>query len=326
MGSEDTMIGRDEAAGGSRSLFNGRRKFWHTLWRDRYLYFMLLPCMVYFFLFKYGPMVGLSIAFKDYKISEGILGSGWVGLEQFRRLFGNPDFFHILYNTLFLSVLNIVIGFPIPIFLALLLNEVRCQPFKKVTQSLLYVPYFISWVVLGGIITSILSPGTGAVNAILKFWGREPVYFMADPFWWRVVYVLSGIWQSAGWGTIVYMAAITGIDEELYEAARIDGANKLRQILHITIPGIMPTVAILLIMRMGSVLEVGFEQIYALQNDMVLDVSDVISTYEYRIGLLNMRYSYTTALGFFKSLIGLIMVVAANYIVRKISDGENGLW
>lgn len=294
--------------------------------RDRYLYLLLLFPLAYFIIFKYGPMIGLQIAFKDYRINEGIFGSAWVGMKHFIRLFSTEDFYTILSNTIILSVSNIVFGFPMPIILAILLNEVRNMPFKRVTQSLLYMPHFISWIVLGGIITSILSPSTGVVNNIIKALGFESIYFMGDTGWWRIIYVISGIWKEAGWGTIIYLAAITGINGELYEAARIDGANKLRQMWHITLPGIRSTIAIMLIMRMGSVLQIGFEQIYSLQNDMVLSVSDVISTYEYRIGLLNMQYSYTTALGLFKGLVGLILVAGTNYVVKWISDGESSLW
>ena len=293
---------------------------------DRYLYLLILLPFVYLIVFNYIPMVGLQIAFRDYKISDGMWGSVWVGTKHFTRLFKSPDFYTILSNTIILSFLNIIFGFPMPIILAILLNEVNNMPFKRVTQSLLYMPHFISWIVLGGIITSILSPSTGVVNYLIKAFGAEPIYFMGNTKWWRTVYVVSGIWKEAGWGTIIYLAAISGINGELYEAARIDGANKLRQMWHITLPGIRSTIAILLIMRMGQVLQIGFDQIYSLQNDMVLSVSDVIATYEYRIGLVNMQYSYTTALGLFKGVVGLIFVVGTNFIVKKLSDGEASLW
>ena len=308
-----------------RFLKKQRRKG-NAFIRDRYLYMLLLLPLLYFIIFKYIPMFGLQIAFRDYRINDGIWGSQWIGAKHFIRLFGSPDFYSILYNTVVLSFLSIVFGFPMPIILAILLNEVNNMPFKRVTQSLLYMPHFISWIVLGGIITSLLSPSTGMINNVIKVLGCEPVYFMGNTGWWRVVYVISGIWKEAGWGTIVYLAAISGINGELYEAARIDGANKFRQMWHITLPGIRSTIAILLIMRMGQVLQLGFDQIYSLQNDMVLSVSDVISTYEYRIGLLDMQYSYTTALGLFKGVVGLIFVVGTNYIVNKLSDGESGLW
>ena len=308
----------------ARPQIKGR--FWREVYRDRYLYIMFAIPFLFFVIFKYLPMFGTVIAFKDYKINQGIFGSSWVGLKYFKRLFLSKDFYKILYNTLTLSVYNIAIGFPIPIILAILLNELGNLKFKKVVQSVLYVPYFISWVVLGSILTSILSPSTGVINSFLKMFGAEPIYFLADKFWWKVVYVFSGVWQSSGWGTIIYLAAITGIDGELYNAAKIDGANKWQQIIHITLPSISTTICILLIMRMGTVLSLNFDQIYVLQNDMVIDISDVISTYEYRLGLLNMQYSYTTAIGLFKGVIGLLLVASTNAIVNKISDGESGLW
>ncbi len=291
---------------------------------DRYLYLLMLPILFYFVIFKYLPMLGLVMAFKDFNLTMGIIDSPWVGLKHFERLFSSPDFYQILRNTLLLNVYSILFYFPVPIILSLLLNEVKNRVFKKTVQSILYIPYFISWVVLGGIIISLLSPSTGVVNAILKLFHIEPIYFMKSTFWWPVVYVLSSIWQSAGWGTIIYMAAITGIDAEQYEAALIDGANKWQQVWHITLPGIRSTIAIMLILRMGQMLDVGFEQVYMLQNDAVHSVSEVISTYEYRIGLAGAQYSYTTALGLFKSVIGLILITSTNKVVNLL--GEDGLW
>ncbi len=303
-----------------------KKSIWHELFRDRYLYLMLVIPIAYFIIFKYIPILGTVIAFKDYRINDGIFGSAWVGFKYFSKLATSSDFYKIFKNTLVLSVSNIGFSFPIPIILAILLNELGNLKFKKTVQSILYIPHFISWIVLGSIITAMLSPSTGVINKIIELCGGEAIYFLADKKWWRIVYVLSTIWQSAGWNTILYLAAITGIDAELYNAAMIDGANKWQQILHITLPGIAGTVCIVLVMRMGSVLSLSFDQIYALQNDMVIDISDVISTYEYRLGLLNMQYSYTTAIGLFKGVIGLILVAATNMIVNKISDGENGLW
>jgi len=280
--------------------------------------------MAYYVVFKYVPMYGAIIAFKDFKIGQGILGSRWVGLTQFERLFRTPDFFKILKNTLLLNVYALVFGFPVPIILAILLNEVSSKLFKRVNQSLLYLPHFISWVVLAGIFIQMLSPSTGVVNMILKAMGITPIYFMASTFWWPVMFVVSGIWQGAGWGSIIYLAAVSAIDPELYEAARIDGANKLQQIWHITLPGIKPTIAILLILRMGSMMDVGFEHIYNLQNSAVYDVADVISTYVYRVGIRGAQYSYTTAIGLFQSVISLFLVYTTNRITRSL--GENSLW
>jgi putative aldouronate transport system permease protein len=269
-------------------------------------------------------MYGVSIAFKDYKIGLGIAGSPWIGLRHFERLFKSLDFFNILKNTLLLNVYSLVFGFPVPIIIAILLNEVRNPLYKRVSQSILYLPYFISWVVLAGIFIQMLSPSTGIVNSLLKLAGLNPIYFMANNFWWPIMFVLSGIWQGAGWGSIIYLAAISAIDPELYEAARIDGANKLAQIWHITLPCIKGTIAIMLILRMGSMMDVGFEHIYNLQNPAVYNVSDVISTYVYRVGILGSQYSYTTAIGLFQSVISLILVASTNKIVRAM--GETSLW
>ncbi|WP_169088138.1 ABC transporter permease [Paenibacillus sp. PL91] len=285
---------------------------------------MLLPVILFYVLFKYAPMAGEIIAFKNYRFIDGIWGSEWVGFQHFQMLFASLDFWRILRNTLLLNIYSLVFGFPVPILLALLLNEVRREWYKRTVQNLLYLPHFISWVVLGGIVIAILSPSTGVVNLILKQFGIEPVYFMADSTWWPVVYTVSGIWRDAGWGTILYLAAMASIDPQLYEAAKIDGTNKLRQIWHITLPGIRSTIAILLILRMGHMMDVGLEQTLVLQNQSVLDVADVISTYVYRVGLQNMNYSYTTALGLFQSLIGFILVVAVNGLIRRF--GERGLW
>ncbi|WP_438350241.1 ABC transporter permease [Paenibacillus sp. FA6] len=297
----------------------------NRLKRDRHLYLMLLPVIGFYLLFKYSPMVGEIIAFKDYRLGDGIFGSQWVGLKHFESLFGSIDFWRVLRNTLVLNLYSLVFGFPVPIILALLLNEVRKEWYKRTVQNLLYLPHFISWVVLGGIFIAILSPSTGVVNTVLEHvFGIEPIYFMANSRWWPVAYTLSGIWREAGWGTILYLAAMASIDPQLYEAAKIDGASKLRQTWHITLPGIRSTVAILLVLRMGNMMDVGLEQTLILQNQSVLDVADVISTYVYRVGLQNMNYSYTTALGLFQSLVSLTLVVGVNRLTRMF--GERGLW
>ncbi|MDF2923826.1 MAG: protein lplB [Paenibacillaceae bacterium] len=302
----------------------GRKRMLKKLKQDKSLYGMLVPVIAFYLLFKYSPMVGEMIAFKNYRFVDGIFGSEWVGFKHFRMLFESPDFWRVLRNTLLLNIYNLALGFPVPVLLALLLNEVRVEGYKRLVQNLLYIPHFISWVVLGGILIALLSPSTGVVNLILKAIGLEPIYFMANSAWWPAAYTLSSIWREAGWGTILYLAAMSAIDSQLYEAAKIDGAGKLRQTWHVTLPGIRSTIAILLILRMGSMMDVGLEQTLALQNDSVLDVADVISTYVYRVGLQNMNYSYTTALGLFQALIGLILVVGVNKIIRLF--GERGLW
>ena len=298
---------------------------WKSIVRDKYLYLLLVPVLAYYLIFKYLPMFGEIIAFKNYRFADGILGSQWVGLKHFQRLFTSPDFFTILRNTLLLNLYGVVFAFPVPIVLALVLNEVRVEWYKRTVQNLLYIPHFISWVVLGGIVIALLSPSTGIVNYLLvKLTGIEPIYFMASNFWWPIVFILSGIWQNAGWGTILYLAAMANIDPQLYDAAKIDGAGKLRQIWHVTLPGIRSTIAILLILRMGQMMDVGFEHIFVLQNSAVRQVADVISTYVYRVGLEGMQYSYTTALGLFQSVIGLILIVSVNKLIKSL--GENGLW
>lgn len=302
-----------------------RQTVGRRLVRDRNLYLMLLPVVAFYVIFKLAPLGGEMIAFKNYRFADGIWGSEWVGLKHFYSLFASKEFYTVLKNTLLLNVYSLVFGFPAPILLALLLNEVRTEWYKRVVQNLLYLPHFISWVVLGGILITILSPARGVINSMLsKGFGIEPIYFLGDAFWWPITFVLSGIWREAGWGTILYLAAMANIDTQLYEAAKMDGANRLRQIWHITLPGIRSTVAILLILKVGQMMDVGFEQIFVLQNDMVLGISDVISTYVYRVGLLSAQYSYTTALGLFQSLVALVLVVLVNKIVKSL--GEKGLW
>ena len=294
------------------------------LYRDRWLYLFLLVPIAYYLIFRYFPMYGATIAFKDYRIGLGFFGSRWVGLRHFERLFQAPVFYTILRNTLLLNLYSLVFGFPVPIIIALLLNEVGSVQYKRMIQSILYLPHFISWVVLAGIFTQILSPSTGVVNLMMKAVGVTPIYFMISNFWWPVMFVVSGIWQGAGWGSIIYLAAISGIDPQLYEAARIDGAGKLGQIWHITLPGIKSTIAIMLILRLGGMMDVGFEHIYNMMNSAVYSVSDVFSTYVYRTGILGAQFSYTTAIGLFQSLISMVFIITANTITRKI--GETSLW
>ncbi|MDO4292554.1 MAG: ABC transporter permease subunit [Eubacteriales bacterium] len=312
---------------GREQLKNTRGKItWrNAIRRDKWLYIFLIPFLLYFVVFKYVPMLGAAMAFQNFKFSTGFWGSEWVGLEHFKRLLTGNSFGMILKNTLLLNIASVIFGFPIPIILAILLNEIRCQKFKKVTQSIMYLPHFMSWVVLGGILIEIFSPSTGIVNMILKnVFGIKPIYFMGSNFWWPVIFVISGIWQGAGWGTIVYLAAITGIDPELYEAAKVDGAGKLRQILHITIPGIAGTIVIMLILRMGSMMDIGFEQVYVMMNPKVREVSEVISTYVYRVGIEGAQYSYTTAIGLFQSAVSCLLVFTTNAIARRING--SGLW
>lgn len=313
-----------KTSGRSTNSFVTKRALLKDVKRDKWLYIFLVPVVLYFVIFKYVPMLGAVMAFQDFKFSTGFFGSKWVGLEHFRRLFTNRNFYTILRNTLALNVGSVVFGFPIPIILAIFLNEVKSGWFKKISQSIMYLPHFMSWVVLGGILINLLSPSSGVVNGVIRMLGGEPIYFMGRKDWWPVMFIISGIWQGAGWGTIVYLAAITGIDQELYEAAYIDGAGKLKRIWHITLPCLRNTIVVMLILRMGSMMDVGFEQVYVLMNNAVLDVADVISTYVYRVGIEGAQYSYTTAIGLFQSVVNCILVFSTNKIAKRI-NGE-GLW
>lgn len=301
-----------------------RKSLQSQLLRDRWLYIFLVPVVAYYMVFKYAPMGGLVIAFKDYRLGDGIAGSDWVGLAHFRHLFSSRDFFRVLKNTLLLNVYAISAGFPIPIILALLLNEIRTSALKKGIQLTIYLPHFISWVILGGIAITVLSPSQGFVNRIVDALFGVRIFFLGESTWWPVVFVATGIWKEAGWGTIIYLAAMSTIDPQLYEAARIDGATRLQRVWHVTLPGIAVTISILLILRLGRMLEIGFEQVFMLQNLAVMDVSDVISTYVYRHGIEGFRYSYTTALGVFQSGIGFVLLLTANSIANRI--GRAAIW
>ena len=294
------------------------------IWKNRYLYILLLPCVLYFIIFNYVPMYGLVLAFKDFKFSKGIIGSPWVGLENFKYLFGLDRFYEVLRNSLFLSGLKLVFYFPIPIFLALAMNEIPFILYKRATQTMVYLPYFISWVVIGGILVNLLSPSWGPVNMIIKSLGMEPVFFMGDAKYFRGIAIVSHIWKNAGWDTIIYLAAITSIDPELYQAATIDGASRSQRIWHITLPSIRSTIVILLLLSIGNIMNNGFEQIFILQNGSNILVSEVFETYTYRLGLLNGRYSFAIAVGFFSSIVGFTLLVIANTIAKL--TGEKGIF
>ena len=294
------------------------------LWRNRYLYLLLIPGILYFLVFNYAPVYGLTIAFKDFKFSEGIFGSPWNGLENFKYLFGLADFYRVLANSLILSLLKLVFYFPIPIILALMINEIRFQKFKRVTQTLIYLPYFISWVVIGGILVNLLSPSCGIVNDVIKTMGGEPVFFLGSDKYFRAIAVVSHIWKQAGWDTIIYLAAITAVNPDLYEAAKIDGAGNFQRIWHVTIPCIKPTIVILLLISIGNILNNGFEQIYVLQNGSNLAVSEVFETYTYKMGLVNGRYSFATSVSLFSSVVGFVLLSIGNRCAKLM--GEEGLF
>ncbi|MGI6692067.1 MAG: ABC transporter permease [Christensenellales bacterium] len=309
-------------------LMKGSRKqnISKLLWRDRYLYLLLIPAVLYYIIFKFAPLYGIQIAFKDYKMNLGIWGSEWVGLENFHRLFRSSMFYRVFRNTLTLNIYSLVFGFPAPIILALMLNEIRSMRYKRIVQSVVYIPHFFSWVVLSGMVANLLSPSHGIINVILKsITGmKEGIYFLADSKWWPIVFVATGIWKEVGWGTIIYLAAISGIDPQLYEAAIIDGAGKFRQIISITLPSISATIVIQLILRMGSMMDVGMEPVLLMSNEVVRDVADVFSTYIYRQGVQRTQYSMTTAMGLFQTVVSAILLLSTNAIAKRI-NGE-GIW
>lgn len=299
-------------------------KVWRYLQKNKYYYLLLLPAVVYFIVFHYFPMYGVVISFKDFNFKKGILGSDWIGFENFRYMFELSDFYRVFWNSLVLSFLRLVFVFPIPVIFALMLNEIGSKTFKKICQTAIYLPYFISWVVLGGILVNFLSPTWGVVNNILAGLGMEPIFFLGKSRYFRSIVVFSSIWKEAGWGTIIYLAAITGISQELYEAAAVDGANRWQRMIHITLPGIKTTVVLTLIIRMGSIMSNGFEQIFTLQNSQNLSVSEVFETYTYRVGLLGGRFSFATTVGFFTSVISMVFLITANVISKKM--GEESIW
>lgn len=297
---------------------------WGQIWKDRTLYFMIIPGLLFFVIFKYVPMGGLIISFQDYKPYSGISKSEWVGLEHFARLFQEPDFLMILSNTLILFAMNLLFFFPVPIILALMLNEVRHSFFKRIVQTVVYIPHFMSWVIIVSISFIMLSMDRGLINEILTVMGFDKINFLMSNEWFRPMYVLQIIWREAGWGTIIYLAAMAAIDPQLYEAARMDGASRLRQIWHITLPSIRSVIVILLILKIGDVLELGFEHIFLLLNSMNREVAEIFDTYVYTAGLKQGEYSFSTAVGLFKSLVGLILIIGANWIAKK--SGEDGVY
>lgn len=302
-----------KAKGGTGKALTSR------IWKCRDYYLMLLPAVLYVLLFDYAPMYGLQIAFKNYRVSLGIAGSPWIGFRNFTDFFQSYYFVTLLKNTLVLSLYSLVVGFPIPIIIALILNELKGR-FKKFTQTILYAPHFISLVVLVSILNSMLSPSQGVVNTILEMLGMERNYFMANPSYFPHLYVWSGVWQGMGWSAIIYLAALSGVDPTLHEAADMDGATRMQKILHINIPAIMPTIIIMLILRMGEIASVGYEKVYLMQNSMNVETAEVISTYVYKRGIINSNYSFSAAVGLFNNVINVILVLMANWISKRVSE------
>lgn len=300
------------------------KRAWFYLKKEKYLWLLVLPGIIWYIIFAYIPMYGLVIAFKNFSPFKGIWKSPWVGFMWFEQFFSSQFFWRLIRNTLLLNIYNIVFAFPVPIILALLLNEIQHTWYKRIAQTISYLPHFISTVVVVGMMVNFLSPVGGIVNRIIEALGGQKINFMIEPKWFRTLYIASGIWQSAGWGSIIYLAALSGIDTELYEAATVDGASKVRQIWHISIPGILPTIVIMLILNLGRILSVGFEKIILMYNPATYETADVINTYVYRRGIVSGEYSFGAAVGLFQSVANFLFIVAANKFSRKVS--EISLW
>lgn len=291
----------------------------------RILLLMMVPAVIYYIIFNYAPMYGVLLAFKDFKITQGILGSPWVGFKHFEMIFEDPYFYTVLRNTLMISVYKLLFGFPVPILFALMLSEITSTKFKRVVQTVSYLPHFISWVVLAGIFFTIFSLD-GPVNMIVHLLGGEKTLFLADERYFRTILVVTSIFQGFGWGSIIYFAALSNIDPQLHEAAVMDGAGRFQRMFHISIPMLAPVIAIMLILSMSGILDAGFDQIFNMYNVKVYNVADIIDTYVYRKGLVEMDYSYATAVGLFKSVIALILIVAVNTVVKRLGGKEHALW
>ncbi|KRE58076.1 protein lplB [Paenibacillus sp. Soil750] len=291
---------------------------WKLVVTNYDLYLLLIPGILFLLIFKYAPMYGIIIAFQDFNIFDGFMGSKFVGLDQFEKLIHSEEFYQVFVNTLLISVYKIVLLFPIPIIIALFLNEVRKAFFKKTIQTIIFLPHFLSWVIISGLFINILSPSGGLVNNVIEWFGGTPISFFLDNQFFRSVVVFTAGWKESGWNAIIFIAAIAGIEQEQYEAASIDGAGRIRQMLHITLPGIVPTIVLILILRMGYLLEAGTEQILTMYNSVVYQSGDVIGTFVYRQGLGQQDYSFSTAVGLFNSLVGFILIVAGNELSKKL--------
>ncbi len=311
------------AARSKQKIAYGINNFKTDIIKHKYIYLMILPVIAWYIIFFYMPMYGAQIAFKDYNMGLGIFESSWVGFKHFKMFFNGIYFWRTLRNTLLLSVYSLIFGFPAPIILALLLNEVRCKSFKHTVQTLSYLPYFISLVVVCSIIRE-FTASNGVINAFLGLFGAERRSMLLDPSLFRPIYVISGIWQKLGWDSIIYLAALSGVDPTQYDAAVVDGAGRFKQMLHVTLPGIAPTIIIMFILRVGQMMNVGFEKIILLYNENIYETADVISSYVYRKGILEQSYSYGSAVGLFNSVVNFTFVITANTISRKVN--ETSLW
>ena len=291
--------------------------------RYKYLYLMLAFPFAVYIVFRYAPLTGLQVAFKDYNIFKGMWQSPWAGFKYFNEVFSNTKFWLALKNTVLLNLWDLIFGFPVPIILAIMLYEMRSVAWKRIAQTILYLPHFLSWIIIGGLVNQLFS-STGMINNIIRSITGSNVNFLMDEGNWVVMYVATGIWQSAGWGTIIYLAAISGVNTELYEAAEVDGCGRIKRIWHVTLPCIMPTIIVMLILQLGRMVGIGFERPYVMANDMVRNVSEVTATYVYTMGIKNARYSFSTAVDIFGSVINMLFLIAANSITKRM--GEGGLW
>ncbi|NQX67001.1 sugar ABC transporter permease [Paenibacillus alba] len=288
------------------------------------LYAMIAPGVLFFLIFRYLPMFGIAIAFQNYDPFDGFLHSDWVGLEHFRRLFSEQDFWILMRNTLAMSCLNLFLFFPAPIILALLLNEVRVKAYRKSVQTITYLPHFLSWVVVVSMTVIMFSTQDGALNKLLISWGWERFDLLTNPDYFRTLYLLQNIWKETGWSAIIFLAALASVDPTLFEAAVVDGASRWKQMLHISLPALKSVIFIMFILRLGQVLDIGFEHVLLMQNPLNMDVSDIFDTYVYRTGILSAQFSFTTAVGLFKSVVGLVLVIAANTLAKRF--GEEGVY
>ncbi|MEC0122437.1 ABC transporter permease [Paenibacillus apiarius] len=324
----DTAMERTGAASypdQTRSKPEGKRSLlWRDVRRDKYLYLLAFPGILFFIIFKYIPITNLVIAFQDYSPYFGVMGSPWVGFEHFARFFAHDDFYILLRNTLGISLMNLVFFFPAPIILSLMLNEVRNAIVKRTVQSLIYIPHFLSWVLISGLTFLMFSQSEGLVNKALLSMGNDTFDLLTNPDYFWGLLTAQSIWKEVGWGTIIFLAAIAGIDPQLHEAAVMDGAGRMRRIWHITLPGMRNVIIILFILRLGAIMDTGFEQIYLMMNAAVSNVAEVFDTYVYRIGIKQGEFSYSTAIGLFKSIVGVILVVSANKIAKRF--GQDGLY
>lgn len=317
-----TLTRQDSAIGGNRTARSDG--LWQKITHYRYIYLLMLPGLLYFLLFKFGPMWGLLLSFQNYSPFQGFWGSEWVGFKHFQDLFASKSFYIMARNTFLINIFGLIFSFPLPVILALMLNEIRHETFKRINQSIIYLPHFLSWVVVASMTFFLLSSDIGVINKVIRWFGHNPIPFLTEPnYFWGLITAQS-IWKEAGWGTIIFLAAMAGVDPQRYEAAVMDGASRFKQIWHITLPAIRPTIIILLILRLGHIADVGFEQLLLMQNPLVLPVAEVFDTYAFSQGIVRGQISVGVTVGMFKGLVGLILVTGSNYVIKKM--GQEGIY